>query len=161
MRIWKRGADAHELVLAMPRLKSDMLALLSLMSAEKPVLRRTRCWKSSKAYYGFGDASGLSFGATIQIGDSIWYEYGHWKKEEVERSSNWKEFTNLVNFLEGAIEKHKLAGSEVFILTDNNTSKAAFWKGSSSSPLLFDLVLRLRKLEMDFNLIIHVVHLAG
>jgi hypothetical protein len=151
----------HE-VLAVPRLKSDMQTLLSLMSADKPVLRQTRCPKTSKAYYGFGDASGLGFGATIQVGDSIWYEYEQWTKEVVEeRSSNWQEFTNLVEFLESAVREHKLEGLEIFIFTDNLTSEAASWKGSSSSPLLFDLVLRLRKLEMNSNLIVHVVHVSG
>jgi hypothetical protein len=156
-------ASDHPLVHAMPRLRSDVQALLSLMSADKPVLRRTRCRKTSKAYYGFGDASGLGFGATIQIGESIWYEYGQWVEEvvEQERSSNWREVTNLVEFLERSVKKHGLGGSEIFIFTDNNTSEAAFWKGTLSSPLLFELVLRLRKLEMDHNLIIHVVHVSG
>jgi hypothetical protein len=150
-------------LLVMPHLESDMQALLSLiMSADKPVLRPTRCHKTSKAYYGFGDASGLGFGATIQIGDSIWYEYGQWSEEVVEeRSSNWREFTNLVEFLERSVKEHKLGGSEISIFTDNNTLEATFWKGTSSSPLLFDLVLRLRKLEMDSNLIIHVLHISG
>jgi hypothetical protein len=70
----EEGAEEESIpteVLAMPRLKSEMQAILSLMSADKPVLRRTCCRKTSKAYYGFGDASGLGFGATIQIGDSI------------------------------------------------------------------------------------------
>jgi hypothetical protein len=104
----------------------------------------------------------LAFGATIQIKDKIWYEYGQWCSEIVEESSsNWREFTNLVAFLEGTIEKHGLGGSEVFIFTDNSTSEAAFWKGTSKSRLLFDLVPRLKKLEMNFNLILHVIHVSG
>jgi hypothetical protein len=89
-------------------------------------------------------------------------EYGQWSEEVVEgRSSNWREFTNLVEFLERSVKGHELDGSEIFIFTDNTTSEAAFWKGTSSFPLLFNLVLRLRKLEMDANLIIHVVHVSG
>jgi hypothetical protein len=57
--------------------------------------------------------------------------------------------------------EHKLAGSEIFIFTDNITAEAAFWKGNLLSPLLFDLILRLRKLEMDCIMIIHVIHAAG
>jgi hypothetical protein len=147
-------------VVAVPRLGDDIRALMKLISMEKPVLRRVQCKKTSKAYYGFGDASGLAFGATIQIGDEIWYEYGQWSSEVTEeRSSNWREFTNLVEFLERSVRRHGLQGSEIFIFTDNSTSEAAFWKGtSSSSPLLFDLVLRLRQLEMTHNIIVHVVH---
>jgi hypothetical protein len=121
-------ADGHAppVVVGAPRLRSDMLALLSLMSSDTPVLQRVRCKKASKAYYGFGDALGLGFGATIQIGDAIWYEYGQWSSEVVEdSSSNWREFANLVQFLEGAIVEHKLAGSEIFIFSDNITAEAA------------------------------------
>jgi hypothetical protein len=49
----------------------------------------------------------------------------------------------------------------VFIFTDNSTSEAVFWKGTSTSPLLFELVVRLRKLEMDHSILLHVVHVAG
>jgi hypothetical protein len=154
--------DAPPVVSEAPRLRADMHALLSLMSSSTPVLRRVRCKKATNAYYGFGDASGLGFGATIQIGDEVWYEYGQWSTEVIEdSSSNWREFSNLVQFLEGTIVEHKLSGSEIFIFTDNITAEAAFWKGSSSSPRLFNLILRLRKLEMDRNMIIHVVHVAG
>jgi hypothetical protein len=51
-----------------------------------------------------------------------------------------------------------LAGSEKFVSTDNNTSEA---KGTSTSPLLFELVLRLRQLEMDHDIILHAVHVSG
>ena len=37
----------------------------------------------------------------------------------------------------------------------------AFYKGNSKSPLLFDLVLRLRKLQLKANFKLHVVHVAG
>jgi hypothetical protein len=154
--------DVPLVVPAVPRLANDMRAIPQLMASDTPVLRRVRCRKSTKAYFGFGDASGVGFGATIQIGDEIWYEYGQWSTETVEeKSSNWREFTNLVEFLEGAVIDHKLAGSEVFIYTDNSTSEAAFWKGSSTSHLLFELVLRLRMLEIDHNILLHVVHIAG
>jgi hypothetical protein len=149
-------------VVGVPRLGDDMTTLLSLMQSDLPILRRVRCKKTSKAYYGFGDSSGLAFGATIQIKDKIWYEYGQWCSEVVEgSSSNWREFANLVAFLEGAIKEHELGGSEIFIFTDNSTSEAAFWKGTSRSRLLFDLVLRLKKLEMDYNLILHVIPVSG
>jgi hypothetical protein len=149
-------------VVGVPRLGDDMQALLSLMDSDLPMLRQVRCKKTSKAYYGFGDASGLAFGATLQIKDKIWYEYGQWCSEAVEeRSSNWREFANLVAFLEGAIDEHGLGGLEIFIFTDNSTSEAAFWKRTSKSRLLFELVLRLKKLEMRYNLIFHVIHVAG
>ena len=41
-----------------------------------------------------------------------------------------------------------LGGTELFLFMDNSTAESAFDKGSSSSRLLFELVLRLRNLEM-------------
>jgi hypothetical protein len=47
------------------------------------------------------------------------------------------------------------------MFTDNSTAESAFFKGTSSSEKLFDLVLRLRKIEMEGDLFIHLVHVAG
>ena len=55
----------------------------------------------------------------------------------------------------------ELEGSEVFIFTDNSTAEAAYFKGSSKSKLLFELILELRELEMNCKTRIHFVHVAG
>jgi hypothetical protein len=47
------------------------------------------------------------------------------------------------------------------MFTDNSTAESAYFKGTSSSELLFALVLRLRKVEMSGKCIIHLVHVAG
>jgi hypothetical protein len=54
-----------------------------------------------------------------------------------------------------------LADCEIFLFADDTAAKAACWKGSSKSETLFDLALRLRLLEMNSDLIIHVIHVAG
>ena len=114
------------------------------------------------AYYGFADASGRGFGATIQIGNEIHYEYGQWSSEVSEtRSSNWRELNNLVEAMEGAAKENNLAGSEIFLFTDNSTAEHAFYKGTSKSRLLFELVLRLRLLEIKHDLLLRVVHVSG
>jgi hypothetical protein len=59
------------------------------------------------------------------------------------------------------IIKHDLHGSKIFIFTDNLTAEAAFWKGTSKSKLLFDLVLQLKELEVKVDLHLHIVHLSG
>jgi hypothetical protein len=66
-----------------------------------------------------------------------------------------------VNFIERSVIQHGLAGSELFIFTDNQTAESTFWKGHSSSPKLFELVLRLRKLEMEHGILLHVIHVSG
>ena len=47
------------------------------------------------------------------------------------------------------------------MFTDNSTTEGAFWKGTSTSPKLLELVLRLRKLEMKSGLILHLIHVSG
>ena len=76
-------------------------------------------------------------------------------------SSNWRELNNLVESLEKLCLEHQLGGSEIFIFTDNSTAESAYWKGTSTSKLLFELILRLKKLEMDYDLILHVIHVSG
>jgi hypothetical protein len=157
-----RSEEAPAYVAAVPRLQGDVTALLRLMKAVHPPLKRVRCKKTAKAFYGFGDASGSGFGATLQIGEHIHYEYGQWCSEVTEtRSSNWRELNNLVEAIERSVEEHDMRGSEFFIFTDNSTAEAAFWKGTSKSPLLFELVLRLKELEIEKDIQIHVVHVSG
>ena len=60
--------------------------------------------------------------------------------------------------LEKLCLEHQLGGSEIFIFTDNSTAESAYWKGTSTSKLLFELILRHKKLEMDHDLILHVIH---
>ena len=76
-------------------------------------------------------------------------------------SSNWREFCNLVEFLEGKSATGMLDGAEVFMFTDNSTTEAAFWKGTSHSKKLCELVFRLRELEIAHGMILHVIHVSG
>jgi hypothetical protein len=63
--------------------------------------------------------------------------------------------------LEELVEDRTLEGCEVFIFTNNSTAELAFFKANSSSEYLYELVLRLRELEMKGNLILHMIHVAG
>jgi hypothetical protein len=149
-------------VKAVPRLAGDIEAMQELCSAVKPPLQRVRCRKVGRAYYGFGDASKSSFGATVQIDDVLEYEYGQWTTEAGEtNSSNWRELNNLVEALERIFGTHDLGGCEFFMFTDNSTAEAAYWKGTSKSRKLFELVLRLKKLEAKHDIILHVIHVSG
>ncbi len=149
-------------VAAVPRFQEDLSALRRLLRFKEPPLKRVRCKQTAQAYYGFGDASGSGFGATIQIGDDIHFQYGQWVSEVTENnSSNWRELNNLVEAIAGTVLTHAMGGSEIFIFTDNSTAEAAYWKGTSRSPKLFELVLRLKELEMAHDLQIHVVHVSG
>jgi hypothetical protein len=47
------------------------------------------------------------------------------------------------------------------MFTDNYVTECAYFKGTSSSPIMFGLVLRLRKLELHSGWKIHVINIAG
>jgi hypothetical protein len=49
----------------------------------------------------------------------------------------------------------------VFFYTDNATVESCLYKGNSSSPKLFRLIVRMRKLEMTHNARIVVSHVSG
>jgi hypothetical protein len=85
-------------VKAVPRLDNDIKALESLTTGDDPIARRVRGRKTGRVVYGFGDASGVAHGATVQLEGGLYYQYGQWSSEIVENSSsNWKELANLVN----------------------------------------------------------------
>jgi hypothetical protein len=163
-------------VRAVPRLAGDIACLLELTNAPSPPRRHVRMRSTGKVLYGFGDASKLGFGTTIELPDKrMFWRYGQWKLDEEqqlnappdgtsmveERSSNYRELRNLVEAIEHAFDKGWLDDRELFMFTDNSTAEAAYFKGTSSSELLFNLVLRLRKIEMSGRCILHLVHVAG
>jgi hypothetical protein len=114
--------------------------------------------------YGFGDALKVALGATIQIEDRLFYQYRQWSTEIVEReSSNWRELSNLVLYLCDLVKTEDLAGYKIYMFTDNSTAEAAaaFWKGKPVSSRLFELVLQLKRLELDCDVILHVIHISG
>jgi hypothetical protein len=153
--------NAPKRVKAKPRLRRDLEALTRLFSADAPPKRRIRNKNLIEVYYGFGDASQDGFGFNIQIGDRIVYRFGQWSNEVAEKSSNYRELLNLVVRLEELVDGGTLKECEVFLFTDNSTAESVYYKGNSSSKPLFELVLRLRQLEMCGNCILHVVHVAG
>jgi hypothetical protein len=155
-----------------PRLRNDLRALQLLLESSAPPKRKVRSSKVLEIFYGFGDASAVGHSTnfqgvrrleneTFEVGDRIYYRYGHWCQKVSEESSNYRELLNLVESLEAQVASGRLQGAEVFLFTDNSTAEAVFWKGTSHSKKLFELMLRLRKVEMDGELLLHVIHVAG
>jgi hypothetical protein len=103
----------------------------------------------------------LKKGEVFELDGTIHYRYRHWCTEVSEESSNYRELLNLVEGLEIQVREGGLRECEVFLFTDNSTAEAVYFKGNSTSRKLFELVLRLRRLEMSGGLILHVVHVAG
>jgi hypothetical protein len=156
--------EAPQKVKAKARLvECDLPALTLLFDSEVPPKRLVRARKVVEVYYGFGDASQDGFGFNIQKADgyTVHYRFGQWCDEVSEKASNYREFHNLVSRLEELVENGYLRGAEVFLFTDNSTSESVYYKGNSSSEELYEINLRLRKLEMAGDLILHLLHCSG
>lgn len=143
------------------RLRSDIEALRELTSGPEPSRRLVRARKTVCVVYGFGDASGTGFGSSIKINGKTVWKSGQWFWTFKEESSNYRELCNLVLALEDLEKSGELDGCEVFMFTDNSTAESAHFRGTSSSRLLFGLVLRLKKLEMQAHCVIFLIHVAG
>ncbi len=145
-----------------PQLHSDLTSLGHLMSSPTPPVRLLRSSTLLVATYGFADASGAGFGSSIALPDgSTRFRHGFWGRDAESRSSNYRELRNLVETVEEFVQSGEHIGTELFLFTDNATAEGAYYKGNSDNKLLFELILRLRTLDMNGHLKLHVIHIAG
>jgi hypothetical protein len=86
---------------------------------------------------------------------------GFWCTEESERSSNHREFRNLLEGLKFEAASGGLAGCEVWIFTDNQVSENVYYKGTSIEEELFELNIELKETEIKHNFQCRIVHIAG
>jgi hypothetical protein len=159
-------SNPPELVTAVPQLSTDVEGLLTLFASPAPPIRVVRARTIVTVYYGFGDALGSSFGDTIMTSHGVLYRCGIWGDDLKNQSSNYRELFNLTEAMEAHVSnftfphlQHLVSAlkqsasmeswisAEIFLFTDNAVAESAFYKGTSSNRLLFELVLRLRKLE--------------
>jgi hypothetical protein len=157
----KEDARAPTLVRASPSFLGDLEALENLMRQASAPEVSIRSRTVVTVVYGFGDASGSGLGATFTCGVGFNFRIGVWGADEGPESSNWKEFTNIVESLEDEAEAGNLEGAEVYMFTDNSTVESCAGKGSSSSPKLLGLIIRLNALMTTQDVKIHIFHVAG
>ena len=108
--------------------------------------------------------SGAGFGQSLWLlgGDEVDIFYGAWDEWAVKHSSNWREFYNQVLGIERGIKEGTIPkGTKIFMFTDNFVTEWAYFWGTSKSKELFDLILRLRRLEMMGELFVHLIWVAG
>jgi hypothetical protein len=126
----------------------------------------------------FGDASGSGFGSSLMIeheiyylhGQSfasetsnsslmieheIYYLHGQWSSSFASETSNCRELGNILHAITETTNKGLLKNSELFVFTDNTTAESAFYKVTSSSKQLFQLVLDLCKLQIHEGFVLH------
>jgi hypothetical protein len=150
-----------ELVKAVTRLLPDLEVMLMLIEAEDPPLCRVRAKSKINILYCYGDASGSGFGWCIDFGEGVRYELGEWCEIIQEATSNYRELRNLVNAMVRAAQEIRLEGCEVFLYTDNQTAEGDYSKGMAGSRSLFELIVMLYKLQMEFDFILHVIWISG
>ena len=120
-----------------------------------------RLSKSGCVSYGIGDDSSNRYDAAVHMGEKLHLMYGKWTSVENEQFSNYRELHNLVNTVEKLYEKGLHKNCELFLYTDNSVTDCTYYRKSSSSRLLFLLILRLQTIQMADDLILHVIHISG
>ena len=79
-----------------------------------------------------------------------------------ETLSNYKEATNLVFHLKRLIASgENERGSEIFLFMDNEVAKRTYFRGSSHSLQLHQMILELRKMEIRGELVVHFIWISG
>ena len=76
-------------------------------------------------------------------------------------SSNWREFTTLVHDMEYEEKEGRLNEAWVVMATDSTTVEGCLYKGNSSSEKLFDLIVRLRAIELRTGARFLITHVSG
>ena len=157
------GSDPPKWVKPVPLLASDVTDLQRFFAADTPLQVLVRPVEGAVyVAYGAGDASGEGFGSRVApLGMPPLLRRGFWCTEDSEESSNWRELRNLVDAIREESVRGRLVGREVWLATDNTTAATAFYKGSSSSSALHDMVTELRLLTLRGNFILHLFHIAG
>ena len=144
-----------------PRFYTCLSALSLFFTQEQPPRRSCRKSKFHFLVYGFVDASKSGLGSTKSWDDKLTVRMGTWGSDTEDESSNWREFTNLVEDLEEEEKTGDLKDSWIILATDNSTVEGCLYKGNSPSMKLYDLVVRLRALELRTGSFILVTHVAG
>jgi hypothetical protein len=86
---------------------------------------------------------------------------GEWCETIQEATSNYRELRNLVNIMVRAAQEGRLDGCEVFLYTYNQTAEGANRKGTTKSRALFELIVMMYQLQMEFDFILHVIWITG
>lgn len=155
--------DEPEFVEPVPRLARDVASLRRLFHGPVPLQVIARPAKGARCVcYGGGDASGEGFGSLMSpLSMPPLFRTGFWCSEISEKSSNYREFKNLLEMVRTEAELGRLAGFDIWIATDNSTAEASFHKGRSSSEELDEMVLELRETAILGNFALHLFHVAG
>jgi len=148
-------------VKSLPRFIQSVNALATLFKQEEPPVITVRTSNIQFIIYGFADASKSGFGASLEYADAVRYRVGTWSQDEDSCSSNFREFSNIVETIEQEVEAGRLSNSTLVLATDNSTVESALYKGNSTSELLFNLIVRFKASELKSGSRFIVTHVSG
>ena len=86
---------------------------------------------------------------------------GVWGARSKTNTSNWKELRTIQEALEQEVGKDRVRHHTVFYFPDNLVSYYVIQGGSSRTPALQKLVLRIKELEQELGCHFEVVHVPG
>jgi hypothetical protein len=156
------NSGAPGLVKPVPRFFDNLEFLTMFFSPTSPSKVTIQATSLFLVVYGFGDASGKGFGSTFTVPNGVSFRIGVWKPDESDESSNWQEFTNVVESLVEEAASGRLGNSQVYFFIDNTMVEAALYKGTSKSRKLLNLVVvRVKLLEMPRGIYILSVTSRG
>jgi hypothetical protein len=147
--------------------------------------RCCRLHKAGTLSPSFGDGSGTGTGGSVRYDKKIvraklmsesqnqyfdkdvelemWM--GAWSPHVFHHSSSWKELRILLKTLERASDnihiRPQIAGTTFFYFTDNMVSYHIVQSGVSNAPGLHKLVLKIKKLQLDLQCHLEMVHVSG
>jgi len=122
-------AEVPKCLAPVPRLETDLKALAELTAPLSPPLHIVRTKLILLAFYSGGDASGSGFGGAISTWQGVLIRHGIWTYDVATASSNFRELRNLVEHVEIATADGALQGVELFLFTDNQVAKSAYFNG--------------------------------
>jgi hypothetical protein len=146
------GSKDHPVrVSAAPRLQNDVKVLQRMFTSPTSTELCVRSSRVLQVIYGMGDASGEGFGDSFLTKAGVSIHTGTWTYDIQNQSSNFREFRNPLNALRKEGEGGRLKNAFVIFGTDNSTVEAALYNGTSSSPLLLEMVEEFHALQMEFG----------
>ena len=148
-------------VAPLAHLVMDLFALHTFFNLREPPEINVRRSDIKVILYGFGDASGSGFGRSVLEPTGLSCTVGVWPKDNESMSSNYREFSNIVDTVKEQALKGNLRGSQFGLFTDNSTVESALHKGNTPSKLLFQLILKLRSIQLEYDCEILVTHVSG
>ena len=111
--------------------------------------------------HGFSNTAKGGLGASFDFGRSVKFRVETWRSDSENESSNWREYTNIVESLKEEVVVGSIKDSTILMATDNSTVGIDFYKCKSSNVKIYVLIVRVRSLKLKQVVRLFVTHVSG